>query len=72
MTVALSILFRARCSPGCGSSYSLLLSLYRLPIVDPIILRCVQKYTLPSGPVVRITGLREPCGQINNWRDGLL
>lgn len=36
-------------------------------------LRGVYRATLPStGPVVRVTGLRKPCGQIEEWRRGLL
>jgi len=53
-------------------AYKFLLPLLlTLPIVSSL-LPCLYKHTLPRGPIVRITGLRKPCGQINDFRAGLL
>ena len=54
-------------------TYAFLLPvLLALTTFPPIVSFC-HDYALPSdSPIVRVSGLRKPCQQINDWRDGLL
>jgi len=68
VAAALAILLHRR-----ALAFTSLLPLLLFLVGFPCLLPFLYKHTLPSsGPVVRITGLRKPCGQINDFRAGLM
>jgi MOSC domain-containing protein YiiM len=67
LAAALAILLRRR-----RLAYTLLLPVLLTLSLFPSLAPSLYKHTLPRGPIVRITGLRKPCGQINDFRAGLL